>query len=175
MNMKKVILGILIGLSLSTISVAAISLCNAKNIEYTSKNTIWDVDTLEDALNDLYENYKCSSEYNCYVVSDFEYTGKEAYFYTLCPGKYLLEVWGAQGGNARNLEEARGGYGGYARGEITLDYGQVLFINVGGVGLSSATGGYNGGGTSITDGNTVWGSGGGSNIYFFCRWPFEKC
>ena len=37
----------------------AISLCNAKDIEYKASDTSWDVDTVSDALNDLYENNSC--------------------------------------------------------------------------------------------------------------------
>ncbi len=69
MNMKKVILAFILGLSLSTISVVAISLCNAKDIEYTSKDTTWDVDTVEDALNDLYKNKGSNTYDSCNNVA----------------------------------------------------------------------------------------------------------
>ncbi len=59
--MKKVILGILIGLSLSAISVVAVSLCNAKDIVFSADDETWDVDTVSDALNDLYQNNGNSS------------------------------------------------------------------------------------------------------------------
>ena len=52
--------------------------------------------------------------------------------------EYLLEVWGAQGGNG-------GGRGGYSYGNIYLTKGTILYVYAGG---SGASGGFNGGGTS---------------------------
>ena len=52
--------------------------------------------------------------------------------------EYLLEVWGAQGGNG-------GGRGGYSFGNIYLTKGTILYVYAGG---SGASGGFNGGGTS---------------------------
>lgn len=52
--------------------------------------------------------------------------------------EYLLQVWGAQGGNG-------GGRGGYSYGNIYLKKGTILYIYAGG---SGASGGFNGGGTS---------------------------
>ena len=62
--MKKVILAFILGLSLSTISVVAISLCNAKDIEFNASDETWDVDTVSDALNDLYRNKNTSDSCN---------------------------------------------------------------------------------------------------------------
>ncbi len=66
-------------------------------------------------------------------------------------GKYKLEVWGAQGGDANN--SGQGGKGGYSYGEIDLTKGQNLYVYVGGRG-------------TFTDGNAKgdkWKSGGGFN------------
>ena len=62
--MKKVILAFILELSLSTISVVAINLCNAKDIEYKASDETWDVDTVSDALNDLYRNKNTSDSCN---------------------------------------------------------------------------------------------------------------
>ena len=62
-------------------------------------------------------------------------------------GTYKLETWGAQGGSAN--ENYVGGYGGYAVGNISLNKGDTLYINVGGQGntnpntITSVDGGYN--------------------------------
>ena len=73
-------------------------------------------------------------------------------FTTPSNGTYLLEVWGARGGN-------RTGYGGYTRAYADLYKDQVLYVTVGGQGAYSSdaggennwkenAGGYNGGGNS---------------------------
>lgn len=76
-------------------------------------------------------------------------------------------MWGAQGGNSLSTVYADdatriGGKGGYSKGTVTLERGEVLYIHVGGQGTSSLTktelgknpiinaGGYNGGGTAYT-------------------------
>jgi len=72
---------------------------------------------------------------------DFDYTGSIQTFTAPETGTYLLETWGAQGGNATDgINTARGGYGAYAKGEVSLTQGDVLYIGVGG------QNGYNGGG-----------------------------
>ena len=88
-------------------------------------------------------------------------------------GYYKLQVWGAQGGrtyepNITDLGDqyhsALGGKGGYSEGVIYLNNGDILYINVGGQGLSGTKdsgikqGGTNGGGAS---GYYHAGSGGG--------------
>ena len=100
-------------------------------------------------------------------ISEFTiaYTGSEHIFKANKSGKYKLEVWGAQGGSASG--EYTGGYGGYSVGEIELNEGDKLYINVGAVGqsncnTSSCAGGYNGGGSSgWYSGGAVYSSGGG--------------
>ena len=83
----------------------------------------------------------------------FNYTGNVQSI-ELLPGKYKLEVWGAEGGGRRlsgNSASGLGGLGGYATGILTLRKKTRLYIYVGGHGLSStsgiASGGWNGGGS----------------------------
>ena len=83
---------------------------------------------------------------------NFAYTGS-AQSITLQPGKYLLEVWGAQGGaaSAYNQQSAyEGGKGGYAVGEVVLTEALLNYVYVGGmgkrVGNAAGGGGFNGGG-----------------------------
>jgi len=88
-----------------------------------------------------------------------DYTGGAQTFTTLCGGTYQIEVWGARGS---------GFNGGYAKGNVNLNGGQVLNIFVGGMGSGGTgtgniiPGGYNGGGNAwgYNDGNN--GSGGGA-------------
>ena len=90
----------------------------------------------------------------------FDYTGSEQTYVAPKDGYYNLEVWGAQGGNIDSsitslfpiFKEYYGGYGGYAKGDIHLNKGDILYINVGGSGEDTSfknergRGGYNGGG-----------------------------
>ena len=99
-------------------------------------------------------------------VYDFSYKEREDVFNAICPGDYKLEVWGAQGGSYNN-SNVFGGYGGYSKGEITLEQNETLYINVGGRGTGSTTnntttpGGYNGGGYAKNINNTTFISSGG--------------
>ncbi len=52
---NKYVIGIIIGLFFgSIIGAGAVTLCNAKDILYNSSDEAWDIDTVDDALNDLY-------------------------------------------------------------------------------------------------------------------------
>lgn len=73
----------------------------------------------------------------------YDYTGSIQEFTAPKTGRYKLEAWGAQGGNATSGNTtARGGYGSYSVGEVSLTQGDKLYIDVGG------QNGYNGGGSS---------------------------
>ena len=82
-------------------------------------------------------------------------------------GKYKLEVWGAQGGNA-NSSRQPGGYGAYSVGVANLTGGQEIYIGVGGQGASNCggacSGGYNGGGSAKYYSGTTAGGGGATHI-----------
>lgn len=109
---------------------------------------------VSDLVNDGLNNVEFASN-NYYT---FSFTGSEQVFVVPKTGEYTLEVWGAQGGSGYSM----GGYGGYSRGNIRLESGQKLYINVGGI-SNGATGGYNGGGNgSIGSENKVAGGGGGA-------------
>lgn len=80
-------------------------------------------------------------------------------------GKYLLEVWGANGGTFNSSYE-KGGTGGYSKGTVELDAGETLYLYVGGKGsygtstsnTATSGGGFNGGGNAGYRG----GAGGGA-------------
>jgi hypothetical protein len=100
-------------------------------------------------------------------VYDFPYTGTETVYSVPCTGNYKMEVWGGQGGGNDVVSggHSRAGAGGYSGGEITLQKGEILYINVGGRGNvgARAAGGYNGGGnTGSAGGSGGTGAGGGA-------------
>lgn len=93
---------------------------------------------------------------------DCPYSGSGIPF-TLPPGTFLLQVWGAQGGNYS--DSLQGGCGGYSSGTLTLTEETNIYIYVGGQPTDTA-GGFNGGGAS---GGSSWfitaqGGGGGTDI-----------
>ena len=107
------------------------------------------------------------------ATKDFAYTGG-AQQITLDAGKYKLEVWGAQGGdavrsNGSTVRISRGGLGGRAVGDCTLANASIVSIYVGGAGTgargSSVVGGFNGGGDGLNENDSnaycAVGSGGG--------------
>lgn len=108
------------------------------------------------------------------AVTNYGYTGGVQSFTAPASGTYQLEVWGAQGGTYP-YGGKEGGKGGYAKGNVYLSAGTVLYIGVGGAGTftpydetdegemiqSSAAGGYNGGGAAY-NAYCLCGSGGGA-------------
>lgn len=98
----------------------------------------------------------------------FQYTGEVETFIVPATGYYKLECWGAEGGGRRlsgNSDSGLGGLGGYASGVLLLQKGEILYISVGGYGISStngsAAGGYNGGGSGYASSSGEPGNGGG--------------
>ena len=104
----------------------------------------------------------------------FEENTKGPYtFNPKCKGRYKLEVWGAQGGNAGSgyytSASRPGGYGGYAVGEIVLEKNKNIYVNIGEQGVGDDThkdraGTYNGGGSvkTTSDSNIITATGGGA-------------
>jgi len=64
---------------------------------------------------------------------EFDYKESDQIYQVMLDGTYLIEAYGAQGGNS-------GGAGGYVKAEVELSVGNQLIINTGGMN------GYNGGG-----------------------------
>ena len=80
-------------------------------------------------------------------VDDYSFTGEYQTFVAPKNGKYLVELWGAQGGS-------NGGKGAYTKGLLRLEADEKVYVYVGQQ-PTAATGGWNGGGSSST------GNGGG--------------
>ena len=98
-----------------------------------------------------------------YIEPTTEYSEPYYTFTVPVDGTYKIETWGAQGGGAK------GGYGGYSSGEITLKKDDLLYFYVGGQGGANTNiknvGGYNGGGYSgYYDGVASYGGGGATHI-----------
>jgi hypothetical protein len=99
---------------------------------------------------------------------DFPYTGS-VYQLDLSKGTYIVETWGANGGNSNGGILEIGGTGGYSTGILTVLSKSTYYVYVGGAGLMktasiAANGGYNGGGNSPASpsGVQIGGSGGGA-------------
>lgn len=91
---------------------------------------------------------------------DFAKTDNIETFTVPKTGRYKLETWGAQGGNAESDGvTARGGYGSYSTCDIELGEGQSIYVNVGG------QDGYNcGGSVSPSDDPSIANGGGATTI-----------
>ena len=94
--------------------------------------------------------YPCLSSSNC-----------TSYHLTLPSGRYLLETWGASGGDCDSYQ---GGRGGFSSGELTLSKRTNIYVNIGGRGQYYGTqlvqpGGFNGGGNGWKV--SYYGAGGG--------------
>jgi len=113
------------------------------------------------------EVYAASKENEIFTDTDKEFT------YTAPKtGQYYIKMYGASGGGKHQVSlfenetqgASQGGYGGCVEGYINLTKNTKLYINVGGVGGTTAnkngtiTGGYNGGGKAYKGA----GSGGGA-------------
>lgn len=87
-------------------------------------------------INNISSNTTC---YINYLDKSFSYSNTTQSYNVLVSGNYILEASGAKGGTI-------GGNGGYAKGRLYLEKGDILYINTGG------TNGYNGGGTGLYNG-----------------------
>jgi len=85
-------------------------------------------------------------------MTTYNYTGAMEDV-NLSGGRYLIECYGAQGGNDYGL-------GGYAAGEIDFSEDVALHLFIGGHPTAYNTAGFNGGGGC----DDAWGGGGGTDI-----------
>ncbi|MDR2907765.1 MAG: hypothetical protein LBU91_07245, partial [Bacteroidales bacterium] len=107
------------------------------------------------------------------LIDNFDYTGAYRAF-SLHPGTYVIECWGAQGGQQvvnKNIT-ANGANGGYSKGILTLSTQKVIYCYVGGTGsrgygATGGAGGWNGGAKGGNDAGSnnddVGGGGGGAS------------
>ena len=101
-------------------------------------------------------------------TTNFTYTGECTTYIAKSDGYYILEVWGAQGGNYNTTYV--GGLGGYSKGIVQLTKGTTLYVCVGGQPQTVTTasvavpGGFNGGGNGFNraySGTYTYGQAGG--------------
>ena len=125
------------------------------------KKYVYSVDVIND-ITGLTVNYKITfHKQSDYLMEGttgaygYSYTGLPQKFIAPAAGIYTLEAWGAQGGHRGNNN---GGKGGYSKGEIFLNRGQIMYVYVGSNGNA---GGWNGGGKAGV--GTIYG-GGASDI-----------
>ncbi|WP_018463475.1 fimbrillin family protein [Segatella paludivivens] len=101
------------------------------------------------------------------IVFNYNYTGAVQTFTAPYTGTYKIECWGAKGGDDPCKGGALPGKGAYTSGYINLTFGKQLFLYLGGIGNSIYKqinyGGWNGGGTSSSNANIYFPSGGGGS------------
>ena len=145
---------------------------------YNDKVVSGCIELEDNKVNYVNGNVKAAVEGKCTRISGYnkvtktyhiDYTGAEETVTLNEAGKYMLEAWGAQGGDANAT--FIGGYGGYSNALFELLDGEelTLYINVGGTGAgkcnrTNCAGGYNGGSNtgSGTDSAIYYGAGGGA-------------
>ena len=111
-------------------------------------------------------NYSGTASYTISAtnkVKEFSYTGTIQSI-AVCPGRYKLEAWGAQGGSYY----ATGGLGGYDCGTWTCTATTNVYVGVGGCPGTTTGAGYNGGGAYVNASSQVYkgGGGGGTHIAY---------
>ncbi len=129
--------------------------CTAKNNAGMSESAMKDIEIKYNS--DLIVNDNENTEI-------FNYTGSVQTFTAPQAGFYKMETWGAQGGSTG---EYLGSDGAYTAGNIYLEAGQTVYIQVGSQGKTATTNsdpasaGYNGGGVGNTYPGQVNGAGAG--------------
>ena len=94
------------------------------------------------------------------IAKIFNDTSKVETYTATVSGIYLLEVYGAQGGNVTyNTTKHTGGNGGYSKGTIELKKGDILYIHIGSKGADKTVNN-----TNTTVENVTAGVGGASYI-----------
>ena len=108
---------------------------------------------------------------------------RNGYFTAPADGRYLVELWGGDGGNGNASDYGSGGIGGqggYVYGIVELKKGETLFYVLGGDGqqtTSTDSGGGangNGGNAGASTTYTVGGGGGYSAVFKFGQGEFES-
>ena len=143
------ILGVVIAASFSVYATVSIL---SSQVDYNPRDNTWDVNNVEDAINELYQMAATNGGNNNGFVGysfEFGYTGSVQRFEVPATGEYKIELWGSQAS----------GNGAYTAGTASFDYGTELFLYIG-----STNSTFNGGGpyaSSATDGA------GATDIRFF--------
>lgn len=163
-DLKSILLGIILSFS---ICVCATILYNAREIEFNPADENWNVNNIEEAINDIKNNYYSSTDVKNLLQNinswNYSYTGNYQEFEVPITGEYKIELWGASGGqgcgsltSSSSYSCQNGAAGGYASGNIKLTSGEKIYLYVGNQpqnNLDTTTvytaGGWNGGGNGI--------------------------
>lgn len=112
----------------------------------------------------VFFEYPCTSPIICYP-----------YEVHLSRGKYLLEVWGAQGCNVTNglQDDVEGGTGGHSAGVYIVKSPTILYLHLGGTSntTSSFEATYNGGAGGLYSND---GCGGGASDFRTSNGPWNQ-
>ena len=152
---------ILMGAYISTMNLKKSQLQSDIRIQELYGGNVNKIDQIYNEIEERYGNVEVDMEG---YQQEFVYTGSVQEWQVPATGIYKIEVYGAQGGSVTLGNGSKtGGTGGYAYGEISLVGSEILYIVVGGAGVSNGAGGYNGGGATNSTGNNYRnGSGGGA-------------
>ena len=92
------------------------------------------------------------------------YAGTVQTYTPILAGKYYLQVWGAEGAgyNSGSSFSGKGGYGGYAAGQLQLEKSRECYVYCGGRPIDYALTGYTDGGWNGGGAQTGGASGGGA-------------
>ena len=134
-SIKLIIAFILGGIFFGAFSVYATIMVVSSNVSYLPRDNEWNVENVEDALDELYDmarNYTGTINFEG-ISFDYDYTGSVQQLRVPASGEYKIELWGAQGGT--NITE--GGKGAYTKGVINLEKGKTIYIYVGGNGTDN--------------------------------------
>lgn len=121
------------------------------------------LDTVSYYSNTMTLSFPSPTLANGAVTTASGYVIKRHYMLTLQTGKYQFDLYGAQGGSAKDNDYHVGGFGGHTKVTIDVLKPTTLYLYVGGAGKGRSSGsetslgGYNGGGTS----SYSWDAGGG--------------
>lgn len=104
---------------------------------------------------------------NAGATTPFNYTGTVQTFVAPVEGDYVLEAWGASGGDSSGNTGSMSGLGGYTKGTVHLKANQTIYVYVGETGKGNIkTYAFNGGGPqSNLDHSQLGGRGGGATDF----------
>lgn len=101
------------------------------------------------------------------ATTTFNYTGTVQTFVAPVDGDYILEAWGASGGDSAGNTGTMSGLGGYTKGTTHLKAGQTLYVYVGETGKGNIKSyAFNGGGPQSSLTHSEYGGRGGGATDF---------
>lgn len=129
------------------------------------------ITALADDTNDIVIETKAQSSVQ--TIYNFAYTGEVQEFIAPFDGVYLLEAWGAEGGDNQYYATTYSNNGGYAKGQYKMTKGEKIYVYVGSKGQDEMSdrgshsqltnnGGWNGGGSGY---GASSGGGGGATDF----------